>query len=404
MDIVVKPQGTRSRDGWAEVCWSIETTGQEPQDIIHAVPEHLARWLPSPEQADHVLCASLLHGLRISREQSAPRKEQGSESPIVEVHVEGRVSPRLLAGLEALQDIWTRWRPRRFEPVQLSADREQAAEPRADREGAIFAYSGGVDGTFSLFRHLKGHGGRNRHMPQAAMVVHGMDIPLNQPERYHSVLDRAHSLLDPLGIEVVPVRSNTRVLKQPWEDSFGLQLMACFQLFQTRFEHSVHGSADPYDTLALPWGSTPLTDHLPSTELMQHHLDGAHFDRTEKVAWLSENTQCADMLRVCWQGPELDRNCGQCEKCVRTMLNFWAIGKPVPKAFPTTLTARSVASMKLDSDNKLNEVKSLYMHALENYPNNDPILGTLRRKLTMAKVGKMAYVLRESAALALRGR
>ena len=47
-------------------------------------------------------------------------------------------------------------------------------------------------------------------------------------------------------------------------------------------------------------------------------------------------------LRVCWQGELKDRNCGKCEKCVRTKLNFLACNRDVPEYFPESVSIEKI--------------------------------------------------------------
>ena len=61
--------------------------------------------------------------------------------------------------------------------------------------------------------------------------------------------------------------------------------------------------------------------------------DGAAYNRTEKVKEIIAWPAAVKNLRVCWQGILQDKNCGQCEKCIRTQLNFLATGNPIPEAF-----------------------------------------------------------------------
>ncbi len=46
--------------------------------------------------------------------------------------------------------------------------------------------------------------------------------------------------------------------------------------------------------------------------------DGAGYSRTEKVGFVAQHPVATKALKVCWQGKERGRNCGVCEKCVRT--------------------------------------------------------------------------------------
>ncbi|OFW72699.1 MAG: hypothetical protein A2W02_04680 [Alphaproteobacteria bacterium RBG_16_64_48] len=48
--------------------------------------------------------------------------------------------------------------------------------------------------------------------------------------------------------------------------------------------------------------------------------------RCDKVAAIAQVPALRDRLRVCWEGADKSKNCGECEKCRRTYLNFLATG------------------------------------------------------------------------------
>jgi len=385
--LVLSPLGVAERDGWRELRWCLHE-GASRIELLHGLPLELA-WAASatPERADSVLCATLLHAMR----RGLP------------LRIEGQVSPRLLAGLERLQEIWSRWRPRRYRRIDLQAAEERPSPPPREPERGLFAFSGGVDASFSFYRHLQAAEGRNSLAPGALLMVHGMDIPLERAQWFASALERNRRMVAASGVDVIALRTNTRVLGQPWEDSYGLQLNAAFLLFQGQFGHSLHGSGEPWESLHLPWGSTPLTDGLCSTEAMRHHHHGNAFDRSEKIAWLHAHTGACDWLRVCWQGEQLDRNCGRCEKCVRTMLNFHAMGLPIPAAFPDGLSAARVARLRLDNVIQLQEIRDLYRHLRARYPASDPILRATRGLLRRAELATLARAGRETLHFVLKG-
>lgn len=359
--LTLKPMGWRSEDGWSSLEWFLDGCGEDGFVLRHEVFADDRRLMGDPERGDHALAAVLLWAM-----------QRGCD-----IRVEGRVSPKLLDGLELLQSIWTRWRPYRYRHVDISVAEEAEAEPVEAKRPAIVAFSGGVDGSFSFFRHLNGQAGRNTHRPGAALLVHGMDIPLERDDFYANAASRAERMLKGTGVPLIRVRTNSRMLGADWEDSFQLQLVSCFLIFQKHYAWGINGSGEPYDTVVMPWGSTPLTDHLCATEALQPVLDGCAFDRTEKVRWLCENTGVVDELRVCWEGANLDRNCGECEKCIRTMLNFWAVGSSIPSAFPTKLTPGLVRSIHARNKAQLRELKAVMRHACQTHPRSDPILRAL---------------------------
>jgi len=88
----------------------------------------------------------------------------------------------------------------------------------------------------------------------------------------------------------------------------------------------VLGAGEDYAHFEPPVGSNnPITNHLLSGGGFEIHTEGAGFTRTQRVALINDYPEIAAKLRVCWEGPLTGGNCGRCEKCIRTKLNFMAI-------------------------------------------------------------------------------
>lgn len=371
--IHISPLGLRDDNGWAVIEWLVAEEGEESVRLCHGVRDCDRHLLTDPGRGDHALAAILFRAMQRGKD----------------IVVEGKVSPRLLEGMETLQSIWRRWKPQRYQTVTIRAEEESELTDIAPDRPALCAFSGGVDGAFSFYRHHLGLAGRNTRRPGAAMLVQGMDIPLDRNDFFLGAAHRAERMLSETGVPLVLVRSSVRSLKMDWEDSFGLQLLSCFLLFQKHFAWAINGSGEPYDTLVLPWGSTPVTDPHCATAAMQLVIDGCSFDRTEKVRWLVDNTQVAQSLRVCWAGKQLDRNCGCCEKCIRTMLNFWAIGADIPEIFPSKLDRDLVGSLHLKNEIQLRELLAVKKHAETFHQHNNPILRSLKNVIFKYKIRKL---------------
>ncbi len=122
------------------------------------------------------------------------------------------------------------------------------------------------------------------------------------------------------------------------------------------------GSGDPYNRLALPRGSSPAIDYLLSGDGMEIVNDGAGYSRTEKVAHITSYPVVTDRVKVCWEGPQADRNCGHCEKCVRTRLNFLAAGVENPKCFDTPFELSMIDGVTPHNSRQLDELRAILEH------------------------------------------
>lgn len=345
--IDISPCGLEHKADWTTLTWHIHSNQGWQFDLRHEVPQAHQGSLADPERGDHALVCVLLEAMR-----------RGED-----IRLAGHVCPTLLDHLETLQRIWHRWRPALLKTVHISVDQERANAPPSKVQRALFMYSGGVDATFSLMRHASTLSSRNRLDPAAAMLVHGADIPLDDAAAFQRAVRRAEPVLNKLGIPLIPMRTNSRALYPNWEDAFGMNIAGCMLAMQNGFTDGVLASGEPYERVPVRWGSTPLTDALCSTRSMRIIHDGADFDRIEKVDWLAQNVPDLSALRVCWAGPKLGENCGRCEKCIRTMLNFWASGHPIPPAFPNPLTPALILSVKARHPAKLRELAANLTHA-----------------------------------------
>jgi hypothetical protein len=101
-----------------------------------------------------------------------------------------------------------------------------------------------------------------------------------------------------------------------------------------------------------PWGSHPLLDPLWSIEGTEIVHDGCEASRVEKVKYLASCDVAIKHLRVCWENRNGAYNCGQCEKCLRTMVSLRIAGVlNRSAAFARQLDLEAVARLALPDDN-----------------------------------------------------
>ena len=291
--------------------------------------------LPMPEDndCDSYLLAALLPAMRMK----------------ANIIVRGSVSRELLANLTELQSVWNKWLPEEFFLIDIKVDSVRDKEVRV--QGAIAAFSGGADAQFTAYRHAKSLAGYATQDIKAGVFVHGFDIPLTDIEGFAGAAKMATEVLNDLGLILLTVETNIRELWNiNWEYYCGMALASVLSGLKGYAGIGLVGSGEPYDALVIPWGSNPITDPMLSSSTFKVIHDGAGFNRSEKIQTISEWPVGMQNLRVCWAGGHHDRNCGCCEKCVRTRLNFLLSGVINPTCFNSSLKSSSFKSIALRSE------------------------------------------------------
>jgi hypothetical protein len=280
------------------------------------------------------------------------------------VHVEGPVTAALLRNVEEFQEIWSLWR-KKYRRVPITADQVVPTEASDVRRG-VFAVSGGVDGNYALLRHHAGHAGVRTVRPACAMLVHGFDIPLHEQQAFDHARDRIAAMTAALGIPLSIVETNWRdVLGLDWAMDCQASLASCLMQFRGVANVGVCGAAQDYGNVILPLGCNPVTNHLMSGGGFDVVTEGGCVTRTERVRFLCDYPEIAAQLRVCWEGPFTGGNCGRCEKCIRTKLNFMAVGS-APLCFDRPPTFAEILSIKARDPIQLHFLREILETATRN--------------------------------------
>jgi hypothetical protein len=93
-----------------------------------------------------------------------------------------------------------------------------------------------------------------------------------------------------------------------------------------------------------------------------------------------------DRLRVCWEGADKSRNCGECEKCRRTYLNFLAT-RSEPGEFLKGIDRSTLADIKPRDLSQRNFIREIIKTAAASGI-DAPWVAELRRKLPPARKRK----------------
>ena len=329
------PQALKSDEhGQTRSCLLKQTTMGESlteQELWFAYPINLP--MPEDDDCDSYLLATLLPAMQLG----------------AAIRVHGSVSHELLANLTELQYVWNKWLPERYFLIDVQVDRIRACDVQV--EGAIAAFSGGVDAQFTAYRHATGRAGYATRDIKAGVFVHGFDIPLDDTEGFDSAVEVATEVLSDINVDLLPVKTNVRALWSiDWEEYHAAAIASVLCGLKRYAGIGLIGSGDSYDVLLTSWGSHPITDPLLSGGNFRIIHDGAGFCRSEKLITLSSWSIGIRHLRVCWAGNRHDRNCGHCEKCVRTRLNLLLAGVDNPACFDTPIESSLFRFMVLKSD------------------------------------------------------
>jgi hypothetical protein len=242
------------------------------------------------------------------------------------------LSPELKPSLERFQQFFCAW----FEDmhkIDLHIEPHQiSAQPITTAGNAVF-YSGGIDASYSFFE-LK------------AEIDHlifclGLDIQLDETERCRKALEGALQFANHYGKNLIVIETNFRAaFSELSAKKCQVVLLITYSLALGLRRLYVPASNDA--AVLVPYQTHPLTDPLltnGATEVIHHGM----VNRVEKTLSMAASAQALVFLRVCNSSDQY--NCGECEKCLRTMATLLAIGK------------QSTALPVLDDVAKLRQVK-----------------------------------------------
>jgi len=297
---------------------TIEIPGVGRRRLYFEVPASLQHIVT--DTADPFLLAALFTAMRRARR----------------VHVHGRVSPSLLTHLRTFTRFWQTWHPRRYRTLDIRATDEAEDEGGSSNEAAILSFSGGLDSCFSAWHHAGPHAPPETPHLEAALMVHGFDIPIEEKAPFALAAENSRHLVENLGLTFLTAKTNVRDLDDDWEDAHGAALAACLHLVRRRFAAGWIAGSHSTSTLRFPWGSNPKTDPLLGTRAFPVAYDAVAFSRMDKARGLADWSEGMRRVRVCWQGKTRNANCCTCVRCLGTALCFAAEGVRLPESLLPT--------------------------------------------------------------------
>lgn len=235
-----------------------------------------------------------------------------------DIEVVGKISKRLLEGLEKYQDQYHDWFPKRFHKIKVHTQGFHENTPTQALSSAV-AFSGGVDSFYSFLKLPR---------VQYGLFMAGFDMPLSLKDSIRELTDSYQELFREQGKTLVVGSTNIRqfVNTVDWTNAHGQALAASALFFKQSWSHFYIPSS--YTSESYPkWGTHPDLDPFLSTESLQMVHHGSEANRVQKLVIVTEYPETYSRLRVCWIQDIGLRNCGKCEKCIRTQIALELLGK-----------------------------------------------------------------------------
>lgn len=273
-----------------------------------------------------------------------------------DLFVEGPVSESMLESSEDLVASWVNLRPDLYRRIKLGAAEvvPDNSLPRENKGKAVVAFSGGLDASYTAWRHAQGLAGRRNRQLLAGVLIHGFDIPLSGTDAFDFTRTSVAETLASINVPMAVVRTNWREVGcTAWEMEFGTGVATCLRNWQGMVDTALLGADEDYRRIVMPWGGNPLTYAMLSSHGFKVVYDGGEFGRSEKAAEVGAWETGLRNLRACWEGTVTGRNCGECEKCLRTKMNFLAVGAQLPQSLSGQPSPSKIRRIKVKNSAQL---------------------------------------------------
>ncbi|MEM7590684.1 MAG: hypothetical protein AAF383_04055 [Cyanobacteria bacterium P01_A01_bin.83] len=253
------------------------------------------------------------------------------------IAIDAPISPEIRDGLTNAMKCLIDWHGgnRQVIPIEAPIQTEILFPHKSPRAGALF--SGGID-ALAMVRdnHLNFAPDHPRRIQDGILVYGVLQGENEQDPSFQNVVNAVTAMAENAGLNLIQLYTNAYAHFRDLDADYSFWRFEYHGSFLAAIAHilaprlSVASIASTYDFANLePWGSHPLLDPLYSTTSLQIRHENVALSRLEKTKLVGEWDVALKQLRVCNEKDsykEGNYNCGNCEKCVRTMTAFLALG------------------------------------------------------------------------------
>lgn len=256
--------------------------------------------------------------------------------------IRGSVSRTLYKNMYQVMKTINGWWPF-FKPIQIKAGTiiEDTAHPK--NVGMFF--SGGVD---SFYTYLK-HKSDKKDPISQFILINGSDIELRNKTLWRMTQGNIEEIARKENIAVIVVETNAQSIIEPIvlpDYTHGGSLAGIGLCLRAGLKKIYIGASFNTEE-QVPYGSHPDLDKYWGTEVIAFEHDGGESNRFQKLErQVARSPLALAYLRVCYMNKNGKYNCGKCEKCMRTMVSLYALGKlNDAKTFPHTIDLERLTTL-----------------------------------------------------------
>lgn len=258
--------------------------------------------------------------------------------------VQGSISARLHAGMTEMIRTIAGWDVG-LKPIRVIADELIPDPAAAGVTGAFF--SGGVDSFYTYLRHKS-----DRQPITHLVLAKGYDIDRRDDRLWEATVHNLEQIAKEEQVTLIQIDSNLRSLTDPilsWTYSHGGGLAGAALCLRRGISRIYIASSADADHQARG-GSHLTTDQLWSTEALSFVHDGWEASRMDKIdQQIARSPLALKYLRVCYTNKNGSYNCGECEKCLRTMVSLQAAGVlDRAETFPAEIDLKRLAAVTIE--------------------------------------------------------
>jgi len=312
--------------------------------------------------------------------------------------VEGKMSRSGLYNVNRLLQVRQEMSPERYRPLRIEPESVvDLPSTLVGNRNAILAFSGGVDSTHAAWINAANGDAADRMRLTKLVLVHGFDAPLDRPDIFARMLERARPLAQHFGVELVGVETNAKSLSSYlWPHTATPLAAAAINLFWQEAPFGIFGGGFNYNSNFLAQGHQPYFDQYCSNDAFTLLTDAGGVTRTEKLRNIAADPAMLTGLRVCWEGSDVSRNCGRCEKCITTMLGMKVVGIDPRIAFDVDMDLALLLVQKQRTLYQVRDLGEMIWNDVKSDPRFVAEAAVVRQAIAMGEPTRPYKVLKEN--------